>query len=165
LRGRFRHQTVAPLAGSQAKAFYGRFGKLHLDGADRLDSRGSILFLWLPDTLARGLASQFYSALSHSGARKRRHSDCVCADLQPLFLNIEHCFVFLWFVMRTGPVSTGLGAIRDDGDFSLLLRVGSILVSRLFAGSITRPLRIMVVLTPKFLRTGTGPPFAPRDRW
>ena len=84
LRVRFRHQTVAPLAGSQAKAFYGRFGKLHLDGADRLDPRGSILFLRVSGALARGLASQFYSAFNGSDARKRCHSDRFRADLQPL---------------------------------------------------------------------------------
>ena len=84
LRVRFHYQTVAPLPGSHAKTFYGRFVELHLDGADRLDPRGSILLLRIPGTLARGLASQFYSAFNRSDARKRCHSDRFCADLQPL---------------------------------------------------------------------------------
>ena len=84
LRVRFRHQTVAPLVGSHAKTFSGRFVELHLDGADRLDPRGSILFLRVSGTLARGLASQFHAAFDRSNARKRRHSDRFCADLQPL---------------------------------------------------------------------------------
>ena len=84
LRVRFRHQTVAPLAGSHAKILYGRFGELHLDRSDRLDPRGSILFLRVPGALACGLASQFYSAFNRSDARKRCHSDRFCADLQPL---------------------------------------------------------------------------------
>jgi hypothetical protein len=83
LRLRFRHQTVAPLAGSQAKTFYGRFVELHLDGANRLDPRGSILFLRVCGALARGLASQSDSAFNGSDARKRYHSDRFRVDLQP----------------------------------------------------------------------------------
>ena len=34
-----RDQAFAPLAGLNAEAFSGRLGSLHLDGADRLDSK------------------------------------------------------------------------------------------------------------------------------
>ena len=39
LRADFRDQAFAPLAGLNAEAFSGRLGGLHLDGADRLDSK------------------------------------------------------------------------------------------------------------------------------
>ena len=64
LRAGSRDQALTPLAGPNAKTLSGRLGKLHLDGADRLDSKGSILLLRLRGTLAGGLAAQFYSAFS-----------------------------------------------------------------------------------------------------
>ena len=116
LRARFRDQALTPLAGSNAKTLYGRLVELHLDGADRLDSRGPILLLRLPGTLARGLAAQSYSAFSDSVARQRCNSDCVCADLQPLLRNVEQSVVSNWIVVRTGSLSACLGALRHDGD-------------------------------------------------
>jgi hypothetical protein len=75
LRAGSRDQALTPLAGSNAKTLSGRLGQLHSDCADRLDSKGSIVLLWLPGTLARGLAAQFYSAFSRSDARQRCNSD------------------------------------------------------------------------------------------
>jgi hypothetical protein len=67
----FRDQAFSPLAGSNAKTFYGRLGGLRSYGADRLDSRRPIVLLWVRGTLARGLAAQFCSAVNRSGARQR----------------------------------------------------------------------------------------------
>ena len=63
------------------KLFMGDSGAYHLYGADRLDSRGSIVLLRLPGTLVGGLAAQFWSTFIRSGALQRCNIDCVCADL------------------------------------------------------------------------------------
>ena len=102
--------------GRNAETLYGRLVELHSYGADRLDSKGSILLLRLPDTLAGGLAAEFYSAFGRSGARQRCNSDCVCADLQPLFRNVEEAFLFVRVVVRAGSLPACLGAICDDRD-------------------------------------------------
>ena len=112
----FAIKLLAPLAGSNAKTLHGRLGQLHSYGADRLDSKGSILLLRLPGTLAGGLAAQFYSAFGRSGARQRCNSDRVCADLQPLLRNVEQAFVFVRINVRAGSLSACLGAVRDDRD-------------------------------------------------
>jgi hypothetical protein len=116
LRARSRDQALTPLAGPNAKTLSGRLGKLHLDGTDRLDSRRTILLLRLRGTLPRALAAQFYSAFSRSGARQRCDGDPVCADLQPLFRNVQQSFVSVRSVVRAGSLSACLGAIRDDRD-------------------------------------------------
>jgi len=116
LRANFRDQALAPFAGPNAKTLHGRLGQLHSYGADRLDSKGSILLLRLPGTLACSLAIQFYSAFGRSGARQRCNSDCVCADLQPLFQNVEEAFVFIRINVRAGSLPACLGAVRDDRD-------------------------------------------------
>ena len=116
LRAGSRDQALTPLAGRNAETLHGRLGQLHSDGADRLDSKRSILLLRLPGTLDRGLAAQFYSAFSRSGARQRRNSDCVCADLQPLFRNVEQAFVFVRIVVRDGSLSACLGTLCHDRD-------------------------------------------------
>src|SRR5262249_51461704 len=96
------------------KLFYGGLMELHLDGADRLDPRGPIVLLRLPDTLACALAAQFCSAFSRSGARQRRNSNCFCDDLQPLLQNVEKYFVCVRIVVRAGSLAGCLGALRDD---------------------------------------------------
>ena len=116
LRAGSRDQALTPLAGSNAETLYGRLGQLHSDGADRLDSKGSILLLRLPNTLPRGLAAEFYSAFGRSGARQRRNSDRVCVDLQPLFSDVEQDFVSVRINLRAGSLSACLGAVRDDRD-------------------------------------------------
>src|SRR5262245_64769678 len=68
----------------------------------------------MASALARRLAAQFYSAFSDAGARQRRHSDCICFYLQPLFRNIEQDFVFVWIDLRAGSLADCLGAVRDD---------------------------------------------------
>ena len=44
------------------------------------------------------------------------NSDCVCADLQPLFQNVEQAFVFIRINVRAGSLPACLGAVRDDRD-------------------------------------------------
>ena len=116
LRAHSRHQTLSPLAGSDAKALYGRLVELHLDGADRLDSEGSILLLRVLDTLVGGLAAQFCSTFSRSDARQRCNSGCVCADLQALLRNVEQSFVFVRIVVRARSLAAGLGTVCYDRD-------------------------------------------------
>ena len=75
LRADFRDQAFAPLAGPNAKTLHGRLGQLHSYGANRLDSKGSILLLRLLGTLAGGLATQFWSTsgrVRRSPARRQR---------------------------------------------------------------------------------------------
>ena len=90
--------------------------ELHSYGDDRLDSKGSILLLRLLGTLAGGLAAQFWSTSIESNARQRGDSDRVCADLQPLFRNVEQAFLFLRINVRAGSLPACLGAVRDDRD-------------------------------------------------
>ena len=116
LRARSRYQALTPLAGPSAKTLSGRLSKLHLDRADRLDSIRPILPLRLRGKLAGGLAAQFYSAFGDAGARQRGNSDRVYADLQPLFRNVEHVFVFVRIVVRVGSLSACLGALHNDRD-------------------------------------------------
>ena len=98
LRADFRDQAFAPLVGSNAKTLYGRLGQLHSYGADRLVSRGSILLLRLPGTLARGLAAQFYPLLViqalASGA-----TAIVFALICSRFFGISKRFSFLFGLM------------------------------------------------------------------
>jgi len=114
LRPHLRAQAFAPLGGLNAEAFSRRLGGLHLDRADRLDSKRSILLLWLPGTLARGLAARFWAASLESDARQRGDSDCVYADLQPLFQNVEQALLFVRILVRAGSLPACLGAVRDD---------------------------------------------------
>ena len=116
LHAHSRNQAPSPLAGSDAQALYGGLVELHLDGADWLDSEGSILLLRVLDTLVGGLAAQFCSPLSRSDARQRCNSDCVCADLQPLLRDIGEAFVFVWINVRARSLAACLGAVPDDRD-------------------------------------------------
>jgi hypothetical protein len=96
------------------KLFLGDSGSYIRTALIGSDSKGSILLLRLPGTLARGLAAQFYSAFNRSGARQRRNSDCVCADLQPLLPNVEQAFVSVRIVVRAGSLSACLGTLCHD---------------------------------------------------
>jgi hypothetical protein len=57
LRAHSRRQAPSPLARSDAKALYGGLVELHRDGADRLDSQGSILLCseFLPESPERAI--------------------------------------------------------------------------------------------------------------
>ena len=114
LRIGFRHQALTPLVGPSAATLYGRLSELYLDGADWLDSSGSVLFLRLRGALVGGLAAQFCSASTVSNACECGDSDRVCADLQPLFLNAEKALVLVRTNVCAGSLAACLGAVRDD---------------------------------------------------
>ena len=114
LRACFRDQDFAPLVGPDAKTLHGRFGQLHLDGADGLDPARPLLLLRLPGTLAGGLAAQFYSTLIEPGDRQRGDSDHVRDDLQPFLRYLEQGFISIRTIVCAGSLPACLGAVRDD---------------------------------------------------
>ena len=81
---------------------------------------------WIPSDrsyfygyLVRWLAvwpHSFGPLLVESNARQRGDSDRVCADLQPLFRNVEQAFLFVRINVRAGSLPACLGAVRDDRD-------------------------------------------------
>ena len=112
LRARPRDQAFVTLAGPNAKTLYGRLGQLHSDGADRLDSKGSILLLRLPGTLARGLAAQFYSAFSRSGLVSGATA-IVFALICSRFFQMSNGLSFLVGLLCIAFARSGVPALRN----------------------------------------------------
>ena len=140
LRDRFHDQACTPLSGSGTETFYGRFGQLHLDGADGLDPARPLLLLRLPGTLAGGLAAQLYSTLIEPG------------DRQQFLRHLEQGFISVRTIVRAGSLSACLGAVRDDRNLKpACLRAGFILVTaylrdrRIWQLAVVQTLSVMLI--------------------